>query len=94
MKSYLQILTKQAEDANVPLLRAFSRAMIPTSTYYRTIKGTTEIRYDTALKVHHAIEQVREIQQAVKDTKGLRSNGKPINRRSIKARVKPRGTSA
>ena len=94
MKSYLQILNKQAKDANVSLLRAFSRAMIPTSTYYRTIKGTTEIRYDTALKVHHAIEQVRQIQQAVEDTKGLRSNGKPVNRRSIKARVKSRRASA
>lgn len=93
MKSYLQILTKQAKDANVPLLRAFSRAMIPTSTYYRTIKGTTEIRYDTALKVHHAIEQVRQIQQAIEDTERLRSNGKPVNRRSIKARVKSRAAS-
>ena len=94
MKSYLQMLLDQAKSANVPLLRAFSRAMIPTSTYYRTIKGTTEIRYDTALKVHHAIEQVRQIQQAVEDTKGLRADGKPINRRAVKAKVKSRRVSS
>jgi predicted transcriptional regulator len=93
MKSYLQIITDQAAEANVSLLKAFSRANIPTSTYYRTINGSTEIRYDTALRVHYAIEQVRQIQQAVADTKRLRANGQPVNRRSIKARVKSRKVS-
>ena len=82
------MLLDQAKSANVPLLRAFSRANIPTSTYYRTVNGTTEIRYYTALKVHHAIEQVRKIQQAAKDTKRLRADGKPVDRRAIKSKVK------
>ena len=92
MKSYLKTIQDEAAEANVPLLKAFKQAEIPTSTYYRTVKGDTEIRYETALRVHHAIEKLYLLQQARDYTKGLRADGKPVNRRSIKARVKPRKT--
>ena len=90
MKSYLQIIKEQAAEANVPLLKAFSRANIPTSTYYRTINEETEVRYNTALRVSYAIDQVQAIQQAREDTKRLRADGKHVDRRAIKAKVKPR----
>ena len=92
MKSYLKTIQDEAAAANVPLLKAFKQAEIPTSTYYRTVKGDTEIRYETALRVHHAIEKLYLLQQARDYTKRLRADGKPVNRRSIKARVKPRKT--
>ena len=93
MKSYLETITEQAEAANVSLLKAFSRANIPRSTYYRTIKKDTELRVYTALRISHAIEQVRQIQDAVKNTKELRANGGNVERRSIKAKVKSRTMS-
>ena len=75
------------------LLKAFSRANIPRSTYYRTIKKDTELRFYTALRISYAIEQVRQIQDAVKDTEKLRANGGNVKRRSIKAKVKSRKIS-
>ncbi len=93
MKSYLETITEQAETANVSLLKAFSRANIPRSTYYRTIKKDTELRFYTALRISYAIEQVRQIQDAVENTKELRANGRNVERRSIKAKVKSRKIS-
>ena len=93
MKSYLETITEQAETANVSLLKAFSRANIPRSTYYRTIKKDTELRFYTALRISYAIEQVRQIQDAVENTKELRANGGNVERRSIKAKVKSRKIS-
>ena len=93
MKSYLETITEQAKTANVSLLKAFTRANIPRSTYYRTIKKDTELRFYTALRISHAIEQVRQIQNAVKNTKELRANGGNVERRSIKAKVKSRKIS-
>jgi predicted transcriptional regulator len=63
MKSYLDSLKQIAEAHNVPLLRAFQAAGLPTSTYYRTINGATELRYDTADKVRKSIDELYKIQQ-------------------------------
>tara|TARA_R110002153_G_scaffold57854_1_gene158906 strand:- start:546 stop:830 length:285 start_codon:yes stop_codon:yes gene_type:complete len=93
MKSYLKTIQDEAAAANVPLLKAFKQAEIPTSTYYRTVKGDTEIRYETALRVHHAIEKLYLLQQARDYTKGLRADGKHVNRRSVRAKFKPRKAS-
>tara|TARA_R110000764_G_scaffold224578_1_gene313793 strand:+ start:46 stop:330 length:285 start_codon:yes stop_codon:yes gene_type:complete len=93
MKSYLKTIQDEAAEANVPLLKAFKQAEIPTSTYYRTVKGDTEIRYETALRVHHAIEKLYLLQQARDYTKGLRADGKHVNRRSVRAKFKPRKAS-
>jgi predicted transcriptional regulator len=90
MKSYLQYLQDRAGEINVPLLKCFKRADIPTSTYYRTINGDTELRYDTAVKVINVIEELDAIQQASEHTKRLREANKPVDRSSIRARFKPR----
>ena len=92
MKSYLQILKLNAEKHDVSLLSAFKKADIPTSTYYRTINGATEIRYETALKVVHAIEELYLLQQAREHTQRLREAGERVDRRSIRAEFKPRSS--
>lgn len=92
MKSYLQIIQANAEKHSVSLLTAFKKANIPTSTYYRTINGDTEIRYETALKVVNAIEELYLLQQAREHTQRLRKAGKNVNRRSIRAEFKPRSS--
>lgn len=88
MKSYLQTIQDKAEETNVSVLKAFKWAEIPTSTYYRTINGDTEIRYETALKVIHAIEKLYLLQQAREYTEGLRSAGKNVDRREVKRKFK------
>jgi len=55
MKPYFSQLQLLASDLNVPLLDAFNRAEVPTSTYYRSVNGTTEMRYDTACRIYKAI---------------------------------------
>jgi len=94
MKSYLNYLQDRAEEADVSLLKCFKRAEIPTSTYYRTVNGNTELRYDTAVKVINVIEELNSIQKASEHTKGLREANKPVDRSSIRARFKPRVISS
>ena len=55
MKPYFSQLQVLATELNVPLLDAFARAEVPTSTYYRSVNGTTEMRYDTACRIYKAI---------------------------------------
>ncbi len=93
MKAYLDIIKQKADEAGVSLLKAFKSADIPTSTYYRTINGDTELRYETALRVSNAIQKLHEIQQARQHTEGLRASGQDVNRRSVRAKFKPRSIS-
>jgi predicted transcriptional regulator len=90
MKSYLTILVEQAQDMGLPLLQAFKEADIPTSTYYRAVNGVTELRHQTAVKVMNAIEKLYALQQARQYTKSLRATGQTVNRRTIRAKFKPR----
>jgi len=62
MKAYLDTLKQNSSELGIDLLEAFKTAMVPTSTYYRTINGQTELRYETALKVSNAIDRIHEIQ--------------------------------
>jgi predicted transcriptional regulator len=94
MKSYLEYLQDRAKETSISLLLSFKRASVPTSTYYRTINGDTELRYDTAVKVINAIEELHSIQQAREHTERLRASGKDINRRSVRAKFKPRSISS
>ena len=55
MDSYYDMLIKKAAEANVPLAKAFIKAGVPTSTYYRTLNGS-ELRYNTAKKVWRMLE--------------------------------------
>ena len=93
MKAYLDTLKQNSSELGIDLLEAFKTAMVPTSTYYRTINGQTELRYETALKVSNAIDRIHEIQQAREHSERLRKVGKNANPRKIKSRFKPRKTS-
>ena len=94
MKSYLQQLQKLSKEYNVSLIKAFDQARLPSSTYYRTVKGQTEMRYETALKVHHVIERLHLLQQARDDPKRLRGHGTDANRRKVFPKFKPRIVSS
>ena len=93
MHSYLTTLTSQAEKQNVSLLAAFKFSGVPTSTYYRTINGATELRYDTARKVMRSIEKLHALEQARSDTRELRKSGGRADIRKVRAKYKPRSTS-
>jgi predicted transcriptional regulator len=92
MKSYINTLKDRADECGVSLLKAFKSADIPTSTYYRTVNGDTELRYETAAKVMESIEKLYSLQQARAHTEELRRTGIPFNRRTIRAQFKPRST--
>jgi hypothetical protein len=93
MKSYLTTLTEQADSYDVSLLKAFKHASIPTSTYYRA-QLSGQIRYETALRVFNAIEKLHVLQQAREHTQGLRASSQRVNRRSVRAKFKPRVVSS
>lgn len=90
MKSYLQLISDKAWKANIKLEDAFDKAGASSTTYWRTINERTELKYDTALKVFNAIEELYQIQQARKYTKGLREANQTVNRRTIRKRFEPR----
>mgnify|MGYP006908252691 FL=1 len=54
MKTYLYQLQEMASPTGIELVKFFELANIPTSTYYRAIKGT-DLRLATAEKVEDAI---------------------------------------
>ena len=62
MKSYLEQLTIQSENQKVSLRDAFIWAGQSKTTYYRQLKGT-ELRYDTAIKIERAIDQLATLQK-------------------------------
>ena len=94
MKSYLQIIKEEAEQSNISLLKAFKEASIPTSTYYRTINGKTELRHETAVKVMKAIAKIHSLQQARQYSAELRASGGKPDIREIRAKFKPRNISS
>ena len=53
--SWYSILEKH-QGISLPLHKVFVKAGIPTSTYYRTLNGDTELRYETACKVYRMLE--------------------------------------
>ena len=93
MNSYLTTLTDQAKECKVPLLKAFKSSGVPTSTYYRTINGATELRHETARKVMKAIEKLHALEKARNDTRELRESGGRVDIRKVRAKYKPRSTS-
>lgn len=60
MQSYMNQLKERAQSMDIDLLTAFKQAGVPTSTFYRTINGTTELRYDTATKIYKAMHGQKE----------------------------------
>jgi predicted transcriptional regulator len=94
MKSYLQLLEEKSAEYNIPLLQAFKSAGVPTSTFYRTINGQTELRHETARKAMKALEKLHALQQAREYTERLRDAGERVDIRTLRAKFKPRSTGA
>jgi len=94
MKSYLELLEEMSAETGISLLKAFKAASVPTSTYYRTINGVTELRYETARKAMKELEKLHALQQAREYTRELRDSGGTVDTRKVRARFKPRSTSA
>ena len=94
MNTYFDSINNRAKELEVPLLDAFKEADLPTSTYYRAFHGKTELRYLTAIKVMNAIERLYSNEQCRAYTKGLREANISIDPRTVRAKFKPRGTSA
>ena len=44
----------------VSMWKVFTKAGVPTSTYYRTIGGKTHLKYETAMKVAKIIAMLKE----------------------------------
>ena len=94
MKSYLHTLEEMSAETGIPLLEAFKAASVPTSTYYRTINGVTELRFDTARKAMKELEKLHALQQAREYTRQLRESGGSVDTRKVRAKFKPRSTGA
>lgn len=94
MKSYLELLQEMSDETGISLLKAFKAASVPTSTYYRTINGVTELRFDTARKAMKELEKLHALQQAREHTRQLRESGRTVDTRKIRAAFKPRSSSA
>jgi len=92
MKSYLHTLEEMSAETGIPLLKAFKAASVPTSTYYRTINGVTELRFDTARKAMKELEKLHALQQAREHTRELRESGRSVDTRKVRAKFKPRST--
>ena len=60
LKSYFDQLHEQAADIDISLLKVFTRAGVPASTYCRTVGGKTHLSYETAMKVAEMITMIKE----------------------------------
>lgn len=92
MQNYLSTLEGLSQETGVGMLKAFKQADIPSSTYYRTILGRTELRFETAKKVHDAIQYLHSLQEMRDHSEKLRRDGKPVKNRTIRAKFKSRRT--
>ena len=90
MKSYLQLVSDKAYKANIKLEDAFDKAGASHTTYWRTKNNKTELKYDTALRIFNAIEELYQIQQSREYSKRLRETDQRVSRSSIRSRFKPR----
>ena len=90
MKSYLQLVSDKAYKANIKLEDAFDKAGASHTTYWRTKNNKTELKYDTALRIFNAIEELYQIQQSSEYSKRLRETDQRVSRSSIRSRFKPR----
>ena len=80
MKSYLDTIKEHAASRNVEVKEAFRVADLPTSTYYRTINNTTELRYETALKIFNAVDEKLKRDKHRERNKSVNINRKRVYR--------------
>lgn len=57
--NYFEQLKAMSSELEIPLKNIFHRAGVPSSTYYRTLKGDTQLSYDTSLKIANMIEIIK-----------------------------------
>ena len=74
LQSYLEILQEKSQRFGIPLLDAFKWKDISGSTYYRTINGTTELRYETARLVNKSLEELHALKKHREALKQNNSN--------------------
>ena len=84
MKSYLETITEHAASRNLELKELFRVADLPTSTYYRTINGTSELRYDTAKKLYDAVDEHVKRRKYKERLERMAKNNEHIDRRIIR----------
>jgi len=84
MKSYLETITEHAASRNLELKELFRVADLPTSTYYRTINGTSELRYDTAKKLYDAVDEYVKRKKHNERIERMTRNNEHIDRRIIR----------
>jgi len=58
LKSYWDQILEKHRYVDMPLHKVFVAAKIPTSTYYRTVNGRSEISYETAKKVYQTLDRL------------------------------------
>lgn len=58
LKTYPEQLSELANQAGIELKDAFIVAGVPSSTYYRSVKGARHLQLETAQKVARAIQQL------------------------------------
>ena len=71
IQSYWQIIQDKHKEFNIPLHKVFTKAGLPKSTYYRTLNGSTELRYDTAVKVMRVMELMEVAYPTSRDKRKL-----------------------
>jgi predicted transcriptional regulator len=74
MKSYLQMIKDYAAERNVELQELFRFADVAVSTYHRTIKGETELKYQTAKHLYDSIDEKIKRDKHRERVKRLREN--------------------
>ena len=84
MKSYLKTITEHAASQKIELKELFRVADLPTSTYYRTINGTSELRYETAKKLYDAVEEYVKRRKYKERIERMSRNNEHIDRRIIR----------
>ena len=73
VKSYEQQIRELHEGLDVPLLHCFTKAGVPSSTYYRMLQGT-ELKLGTAQKVYRIIELLKGSYSTSSDKRNLHGN--------------------
>lgn len=84
MKSYLDTITEHAASRNITLKELFRVADLPTSTYYRTINKTSELRYDTAKKLYDAVDEKVRRDKYKERIERMAKNNEHIDRRIVR----------
>ena len=84
MKSYLETIKDHAASRNLELKELFRVADLPTSTYYRTINETSELRYETAKKLYDAVDEHVKRRKYKERLERLAQNNEHIDRRIIR----------